>query len=143
MTLVVDASVAMKWFVAEEPHIGQALAIVQDGATLIAPDLLVAEVCNAAWRSAKLGRISQAQVEEVAASLPHLFDALVSATRLAPRAVAIADQLDHPVYDCLYLALAAAERARLVTADMRLLGKVRGTAWERLAMDLSEYNLGS
>ena len=143
MSLVVDASVALKWFLSEEPHAGQALAIVQDGASLIAPDFLIAEVCNAAWRSARLGRISQAQVDEIAAILPRFFDALVSAAGLAPRAVAIAGQLDHPVYDCLYLALAEAEQVCLVTTDMQLLGKIRATSWEHRATSLSEYNSAS
>ena len=143
MSLVVDASVALKWFLSEEPHANRALAIVQEGGILIAPDLLIAEVCNAAWRSARLGRISQAQVDEIAASLPRLFDAFASASELAPRAVAIAGQLDHPIYDCLYLALAEAERAQLVTADKRLLGKVRATSWEQWAIELSEYTVGA
>jgi predicted nucleic acid-binding protein len=143
VSLVVDASVALKWFLTGEPHASQALAIVQEGASLIAPDFLIAEVCNAAWRSARLGRISQAQVAEIAASLPRFFDELVSATGLAPRAVAIAAQLDHPVYDCLYLALAEAERGGLLTADSHLVSKVRTTSWEQCVINLSEYNLGS
>jgi len=140
VSLVVDASVALKWFLSEEPHASQALAVVQSGATLIAPDFVIAEVCNAAWRSARLGRISQAQVNEIAASLPRFFDALVSAAGLAPRAVAIARQIDHPVYDCLYLALAEAEQASVVTADMRLLEKVRAISWEQRTVALSEYD---
>lgn len=39
-------------------------------------------------------------------------------------------ELRHPVYDCLYLALAAALDASLVTADRRLVAAVRGTPWE-------------
>ena len=139
MSLVVDASVAFKWFLRDDSHSSQAVAILQDRATLIAPDFLIAEVCNAAWRSVRLGRISQAQVNEIAANLPSFFDALVSAAELAPRAVTIAGQIDRPVYDCLYLALAEAEQASLVTADLELLGKVRATAWERWAISLSEY----
>ena len=143
MSLVVDASVALKWFLSEEPHASQAVAVVQDGATLIAPDFLIAEVCNAAWRSARLGRISQAQVDAIAANLPRFFDSLVSVSSLARRAVAIAGQLDHPVYDCLYLALAEAEQAELVTADMRLLSKVQATTWEQRVVDLTGYRPGS
>ena len=143
MSLVVDASVALKWFLSEELHASQALAVVQDGATLIAPDFLIAEVCNAAWRSARLGRISQAQVDAIAANLPRFFDSLVSVSSLARRAVAIAGQLDHPVYDCLYLALAEAEQAELVTADMRLLSKVQTTTWEQRVVDLTGYQPGS
>ena len=143
MSLVVDASVALKWFLSEEPNANRAVAILQDEAILIAPDFLIAEVCNAAWRSARLGRINHAQLSEIAANLPRFFDALVSATVLAPRAVAIAGQLGHPVYDCLYLALAEAEQADLVTADTRLVGKVRATSWEHRTVSLSEYNAAS
>jgi predicted nucleic acid-binding protein len=143
VSLVVEASGALKWFLSEELHASQALAVVQGGATLIAPDFLIAEVCNAAWRSARLGRISQAQVDAIAANLPRFFDSLVSASSLARRAVAIAGQLDHPVYDCLYLALAEAEQAELVTADMRLLSKVQATTWEQRVVDLTGYQPGS
>jgi predicted nucleic acid-binding protein len=143
VSLVVDASVAFKWFLLEEAHASRAIALLQDGVALIAPDLLVAEVCNAAWRSARLGRISQAQVDEIAASLPQFFDKLASAAGLAPRAVVIAGQLDHPVYDCLYLALAEAEETSLVTADLKLLGKVRATAWEQRTINLSEHDLAN
>jgi predicted nucleic acid-binding protein len=118
------------------PNASRAVAILQDGVTLIAPDFLIAEVCNVASRSARFGRISQAQLGEIAANLPRFFDALVSATLLAPRAAAIAGQLDHPVDDCLYLALAAAEQADLVTADTRLVGKVQATSWEQQTVSL-------
>jgi len=41
-----------------------------------------------------------------------------SATRLAI-------ELDHPAYDCLYLALAVENGCRFVTADERLVKKIR------------------
>jgi len=71
--------------------------------------------------------------------LPRFFDALVGAADLAPRAVAIARELDHPVYDCLYVTLAEERRAKLVTADTRLLQKLQQTRWEPNAQDLSDY----
>ena len=126
MTLVVDASVALKWFLPDQPLAAEALSVVRRGSTLIAPDILIAEVCNAAWRSARLGRIGQDQVNEIAAILPRFFDALVDAALLAPRAVAIAAELDHPIYDCLYVALAEARQARLISADAQLLGSSGG-----------------
>lgn len=143
MTLVVDASVALKWFLPDEPHAAEALAIVRGGAALIAPDMLIAEVCNAAWRSARLGCIGRDQVNEIAAVLPRFFDTLIGAAALAPRAVAIAGELDHPVYDCLYVTLAEARQARLVTADRGLLGKLRRTPWETNALYLADYNADS
>jgi predicted nucleic acid-binding protein len=134
VTLAVDASVALKWFLPDEP-----LAIIRDGSGLIAPDILVAEVCNGAWRAARLGRIGQDQVDEIAAILPRIFEALIGAASLAPRAVAIAGAIDHPVYDCLYVALAEVRQVPLVTADARLLGKLRSTPWEANSLYLANY----
>jgi predicted nucleic acid-binding protein len=106
----------------------------------IAPDMLIAEVCNGAWRSARLGRISHNQVNEIAGVLPRFFDALVGAPMLAPRAVAIAGELDHPVYDCLYVTLAEARQARFVTADRRLVERLRRTRWEASVLHLADYH---
>jgi len=60
---------------------------------------------------------------------------------LAPRAVAIADELDHPVYHCFYLTLAEARQAKFVTADARLLGKLRQTVWEAKVLHLADYHV--
>jgi predicted nucleic acid-binding protein len=139
VTLVVDASVALKWFLPAEFLGANALAVVKSGSALIAPDILIAEVCNGVWRSARLGRIAQAQLPEVAAILPRFFDSLIDAASLAQRAVAIAVELDHPVYDCLYVALTEARQAMLVSADKRLIEKLRRTRWEASAMYLAAY----
>jgi predicted nucleic acid-binding protein len=53
--------------------------------------------------------------------------------------VAIARDLDHPDYDCFYLALAEQRQATLVTADRRLLNRVRGTQWASVAMGLYRH----
>ena len=142
MTFVIDASVALKWLLPEEGYGEEALAVVRAGERLIAPDLVIAEVCNGAWRSARLGRITEVQVTEIASLLPRFFDALVGAATLAPRAVAIAAALDHSVYDCLYLALAEAQEARLLTADARLVAKLRGTPWVERVLFVADYGAG-
>ncbi|HEX5328331.1 MAG TPA: type II toxin-antitoxin system VapC family toxin, partial [Acetobacteraceae bacterium] len=58
------------------------------------------------------------------------FDELVPIAPLASRAVAICRMLDHPAYDCFYLALSELRNATLVTADRRLVQRVKGTEWE-------------
>ena len=47
-----------------------------------------------------------------------------SMRQLAASAVRLAVDLDHPVYDCFYLALAIQEQYPVVTADARFHGKV-------------------
>ena len=135
VTFVVDASVALKWLVSEEGT-AQAATLLAGRDALIAPDLIVAEVVNAAWRAVCAGSMSDVQHDRVAARLGAAFDEMVALGSLAPRAAVVSRSLDHPAYDCFYLALAEVRAARLVTADRRLLGRVAGTEWGRLATDL-------
>jgi predicted nucleic acid-binding protein len=139
VTLVVDASVALKWFLPDEPNAERAIGLIRAGTVLIAPDIIIAEVCNGAWRSARLGRLSRAQADEIAIVVPRFFETLVSAAELAPRAVALAGELDHPVYDCLYLALAETARTRVITADLRFLERLRTTPWGASVSNLTDY----
>ena len=127
MTLVVDASVALKWFVDEDGS-PRAVSLLSSGEPMIAPDLVVAEVCNAGWKSLRKREIDAAQFDEIAADISRTFVRLVSLDQLIRRAAAIARELDHPIYGCLYLALAEVEEATMITADRRLLAAVHGTA---------------
>ncbi len=140
MTLVVDASVALKWFVAE-PGSVQARALLSDQTALLAPDLVIAEVCNGAWRLARLGVLGAAQCEAIASEIAGLFDRISALGPLAARASVVARVLDHPVYDCFYVALAERDGGRLVTADRRFAERLQGTEWQGLAQDL--YTMGT
>ena len=143
MTCVVDASVALKWFLAEEPNGVEALQLVQSREALISPDLLIAEVCNAGWRLLRLGQIRRAQFDNIPTALPLYFAELAEPVALAPRAATIAAELDHPIYDCFYLALAEARRSPLVTADERFLARLRGSRWTTTAIHLADYRAGA
>jgi predicted nucleic acid-binding protein len=135
VTLVIDAGVALKWFVDEDGS-AQAAALLAGPDLLIAPDLILAEVGNAAWKAVRNGTMLPEQLDHAAARLPAAFDELTPLAALSRRAGAIALALDHPVYDCCYLALAEARAATLVTADRRLLRRLAGTQWEELTVDL-------
>jgi predicted nucleic acid-binding protein len=142
VTLIVDASVALKWFLDDEPLLIEAKIVLDGAERLIAPELIVAEVCNAVWRGVRVNRIRQAQAEAIARSLPGLFASLVPVSGLAERAVIIAGQLDHAVYDCFYLALAEFRDLPFVTADVRFLRKLEGTDWSARATPLADYRPG-
>jgi predicted nucleic acid-binding protein len=141
VTLVIDASVALKWFIEEEGTV-QASALLTGPDMLIAPDLIVAEVANAGWKAVRAGSMLAEQHDHATARLPLAFDSLIPLDSLAPRAVAISRALNHPVYDCFYLALAEERAAKLVTADRRLLGRLAGTEWAGFAIDLQSIGTG-
>jgi predicted nucleic acid-binding protein len=140
--IVVDASVAIKWLL-PEPDSALAEQVALSDASLIAPGLVIAEACNVVWKRLRRGEVRAEQAEIVAARLPEFFDALMTDAPLAPLAMRIARLLDHPVYDCFYLALAEREDARMVTADRHLIGRVRATAWESRAIALESFSFGA
>ena len=138
MTRVVDASVALKWFVQEEDS-ERADAILDDAESLIAPDLIFAEVLNAAWRLCRMKVLPTSAFDDVVEHLDQYVDAVYPLQTLARRAADIAATLDHPVYDCFYLALAERSEAVVVSADRRLLAKVGGTPWQAMVQHLTDY----
>jgi predicted nucleic acid-binding protein len=122
---VVDASVAIKWLV-DEPLSAQAAKLLDDDLPLAAPELIYAEAANALWAIARRGQIGAADVRE---ALDLLADAPLmvpsSMRQLMAAAARLAVDLDHPVYDCLYLALALQEQRPVITADLRFHRVVR------------------
>jgi predicted nucleic acid-binding protein len=136
-SIVVDTSVAIKWFVAE-PLRKQAIDLGRSGAKLIAPDLVILEVGNVVWTKVRMGQMLQAQAEFVAGVIPKYFAALVPSADISVMAFQIASDLDHPVYDCAYLAVAVRFSATLITADRRLLTKAANSPYDHLVRDLAQ-----
>lgn len=115
---VVDASVALKW-VLDEPGSDAAAALL-DGRRLYAPQLLMIEVANALWVATRRGSISVNDAEDALALVTAMpFRAWLREVNLVGDALKLARLLDHPVYDCCYLALAMAAGVPVVTADRR------------------------
>ena len=122
---VVDASVAVKWLVAEEWS-DESSRLLETGATLIAPELLFAEVSNALWAMHRRGDITVDDLADATDALKSAPVAIpVPMRRLAAAATRLAADLGHPAYDCFYLALAVQEQYPVVTADTRFHDKVR------------------
>ena len=122
---VVDASVAVKWLVAE-PLSEEAARLLDAEVTLVAPDLLFAEATSALVAKHRHGEIDR---DELGQAVDLLRVAPVSTPlsmrRLAASSARLAADLKHPVYDCFYLALAIHEAYPVVTADTRFHDKVR------------------
>ena len=126
MKLVLDASVAVKWFFRsrpEEDDTAAALSILRNVADgeidLIEPPHFLAEVC------AVLARESPATAKASVASLLEV-DMLIAGTdALLLRATDLAVLLDQHLFDTLYHAAAIEHGATLVTADERYWRKAK------------------
>lgn len=115
--IIVDASVAVKWLI-PEPDSAVA-ARLSEGRRLLAPELIEVECANILWKHVRRGEIPHIDaitgIQDLRSSpltLARDGDLLVDAQRLAK-------DFDHPIYDCLYLALAQREGIPVVTADRR------------------------
>lgn len=95
------------------------------GGALVAPDLICAEIGNAAWKRAVHDELPQAVAIEAVETAVGIFTLLVPITQLVTRATELAVQLRYPICDCFYLALTARDRAPLVTPDERLITAAR------------------
>ena len=122
MILIVDASVAVKWVV-EEHLRDRARTLLDDAHELCAPDFVLVESASALFKKAKKQEISPDQASEGAAAIARYFNILHPAAELVERSMKIAFELDHSVYDCLYLACAEAWGGVVVTADHRFEAK--------------------
>ncbi|MBO0718600.1 MAG: type II toxin-antitoxin system VapC family toxin [Rhizobiales bacterium] len=136
---VIDASIAVKWVV-EETGTANALVLRQAG-RIIAPELLLAECANILWKKVRRRELTKEEAILAARLLQGADMEIVSTRSLAERATSIAIELDHPAYDCVYIALAAATDCRFVTADDRLLRKLRQgrrSQWRDRVISLAE-----
>lgn len=139
MRVVVDASVSTKWLVDEEGT-REARELLASEVLLIAPQLVLVEAGNAAWKKWLRGEITEEHAKEIARTLPQLFDQLYENRSLVQRAVDISVELEHPVYDSLYLALCEVENAELVTDDARLLRRLSDSGWTGYAHALRKVS---
>jgi len=130
-TLIVDASIAIKWVVEED---GTAAAVdLRSRFRFAAPELLIPECANILWKKAHRGELLPDEAILAARLLERSGINFLSMTGLLERATSLAIDLSHPAYDCVYLAAAVQTGARFVTANNRLLRVISERASRELA----------
>ena len=87
---------------------------------MLAPELMLSEVANTLWKLWRADLLNNLDAQQLLADARDLVDRVEPDRHLQAEALALACHLNHPVYDCLYLALARREAATLISADRRL-----------------------
>jgi predicted nucleic acid-binding protein len=136
--LVIDASVAVKWFVTEESS-EKADEVSASDYSLLAPRLIMAEVANALARKAMQKLITPLEAAEYVRTLPQFFTGLIDIEDLIEPALQNACSYMHPIYDFVYLEAARRRNTRMLTADQKFLARVKGTSLAKFVILLSEW----
>lgn len=127
VNLVVDASVVIKWFVAEALSV-EARRILDDYQAgtlyLFAPDLINAEVGNIVWKKQTFQGLSADDAKAVIDGFRKLEIAFTPTAQLLGGAYNLAISHRRTVYDSLYLALSIPKACQFVTADERMVNAV-------------------
>ena len=139
--IVVDASIAAKWFLAEQGSARALAFLARFERELCGPDLLGVEVCRTLVAAANARRITAEQARAI-------IDGWLGRTERgdfplhptdggAMRSAAdVAMRLGHPLKDCIYLALADRLGCLLATCDVKFRDRVADPARVRLLDEL-------
>jgi predicted nucleic acid-binding protein len=129
-SLVVDASVAVKWLPPfdKEALASQAQALLQrwerGELELMTPDLIWPEIANVFWKSVRQKRCTVSEAEAALAAMHEQNLLTFPSATLIDLAFRIAMQYERTAYDSLYIALAVTSNCQLVTADEKLANAV-------------------
>ena len=124
--LVVDASVAVKWFI-PEIHSEAACRLLATDYRLFAPELILAEVGNVLWKKWRRSELAEDEVHGIVKDLLRMPLGLVRMGAFLAHAETIAVRYQRSVYDSMYLALAMRRRIPFDTADQRLFQALQAT----------------
>ena len=129
-SLIVDASVAVKWLV-PELHAVDSLRLLDRDIVLLAPDIILAEVGNVLWKKWRRDEIESASVPEMIADFRKIPLRLWKTEHLVFDAWNIAQSYLRSYYDSLYVALAIKNDCRMVTADLKLYNALKATSFKK------------
>ena len=137
--IVIDASVAVKWFVLE-PGTAEAEMLFQADDERAAPEHILIEVGQALLRQHFAGLITVDHCRPALEQIPRLAR-LFRTEALAADALEIAASARCSIYDAVYVAAADRWDASVVTADAKLVQQLAGSPWQNRARLLQPQSL--
>ena len=141
MTVVVNASVAVKWYV-KEVHDEEAELLLNGAFDLHAPELAIPEFGNIIWKKCRNGQISNGDARKITEAFLNQNFTFHSHRKLLKSAFFGALATRQTVYDWSYLALAVSLSCKCVTADARFYKALEKTEMKRHLLwveDLPEF----
>ncbi len=114
--VIVDAAVALKWFL-PEVHADASRRLLTRDIELLAPDLIHAEVASCLRKKLRRGEITDETAYGILSDFRRFPVRTFSTESLLATAWELATRFDTPFFDSLYLALAVNQGCVLVTAD--------------------------
>jgi predicted nucleic acid-binding protein len=129
--IVIDSSVAVKWYVPEE-HAAEARRLLAAPLERHVPSLFYIEAASIVWKKARVfHEITEADARAIFARLRMAPLTVHGSESLLDAAFGLALRYKRGVYDSLYLALSVALGMKLVTADKGLYNGVKGGPLDR------------
>jgi len=123
--LVLDASVVVPLIVLAPGQSAPDIDLV--AGEFCVPLLLPIEFANAMWKYEQASMLTPAEAQSAWSKFEKLPFQYADDRKLTPHALALANALKHPVYDCIYLALALSLDTRVVTRDKRFAAATRAS----------------
>lgn len=121
--IVIDSSVAIKWFIAQDYSLeaNKILDAYQaQQITLIAPDLIYAEIGNIVWKIQRFQGLTNHEAEMILDLFQQIQLKIFPADELLKDAYQFAVNYQRTVYDSLYVVLSIRENCKFITADEKL-----------------------
>ena len=143
MDLILDASVAVKWFNSKnEYHVEQALYI-QNKMTLgeiniIVPDLFFLEVLNALITKSGFKTEDISTIKDILIKMN--LEIIHPDDLILKDSVNIASENNLTIYDALYIAVARSSDASLVTEDKKILSCISKYSFIKHIKDFSRFS---
>lgn len=116
--MIIDASVAAHWFA--DTEFSAPAGPYRKRADLIGPGFLLLETANVLYKQSRAGNIQPDLCVQSISDLSMLLTEIIPDEQLLEHAIRLALEWQHPVYDCLYVALALMRREPVATADRKL-----------------------
>ncbi len=142
MTVIIDANVLIKAYIPENQS-EKAEEIFNDAVKgslfLIAPDLIFPEIGNILWKKHRLDELTEIEVKEISKEILSLPLKIEASKPLINLAIELSLLYDITVYDALYFSLALSFDTKLITADMKLVNKLKTSEHKQYIEWLGEY----